>query len=145
MTVRRMESADLEQVAALEQAAFTDPWSFNIWKDCLEGRRDICYVAEQDGLIVGYFCMMVVLDEAELLKIAVLPEKQKKGVASGLMEMMLCYLGSRKICAVTLEVREHNRAALALYTKYGFVPEGRRKNYYRNPAEDAIIMRKSQL
>jgi len=95
---------------------------------------------DQKGQIIGYICFWVVLDEAHLANLAVAPGIRRQGVATFLLKTMIRYLRARGIKRVLLEVRERNKAALSLYQKFGFKIDGRRKGYYSDTKEDAILM-----
>ncbi len=92
------------------------------------------------GQIIGYICFWVVLDEAHLANLAVAPEARRQGVAAFLLKTMIRYLRARGVKQILLEVRERNKAALSLYHKFGFKIDGRRKGYYSDTKEDAILM-----
>ncbi len=135
-----MEQSHLKDVAALERVCFSVPWTADMLADELHNDGAFYAVAEgADGLLLGYAGLRVVLDEGYITNIAVAPGYRRRGVAGALVEM-LCRFGRGGLAFLTLEVRASNRAAAALYEKHGFTPAGRRKNYYDNPREDAIIM-----
>ena len=94
-----------------------------------------------DGTLLGYGGISLVADEAEIITVAVSPACRRQGIARALMEHML-RLAADARATVYLEVRASNDPAIALYSKLGFAEVGRRKNYYRNPREDALILRK---
>ena len=95
-----------------------------------------------DGQVVAYACASISFDEGEILRIGVLPAFRRQGIGETVWARMLAQLQSRGVEKVFLEVRASNEPAKALYGKLGFQQVGRRPNYYRNPKEDALILRK---
>ena len=136
-----MTAAHLPEVAALEKVCFpADPWSEELFRTALEHPRIILLVAEgEDGGVLGYAVLSAVLDEGNLDNIAVAPHCRRQGVADALLSA-LTDAGRTNLSVLLLEVRASNLPAIALYEKHGFVPVGRRKNYYDAPREDAILM-----
>jgi len=98
-------------------------------------------VATQDDHVLGYIIAHHAVDEAEILNLGVGPEERRRGIGRALVEAMLVALREHGITAVFLEVRESNSVAQHLYALLGFVQVGRRRRYYRLPAEDAVILR----
>lgn len=96
-----------------------------------------------DGCVAGYTFMRRSFDEGHIENIAVSPAARGRGIASRLMEALLAWAGTNGLTSVALEVRQGNRAAMGLYHKYGFRVEGYRRDYYTNPSEDAVLMRKN--
>ena len=140
-SIRPITSADIDAVWNIEKMYFTLPWSR--LSLALEVERNKCaryFVAEYSGTIVGYGGMWLVIDEAHITNIAVHPVIRRRGIGEALLRALMaeaCRLGIRRM---TLEVRESNKAAQNLYKKLGFVAEGKRKGYYTDNNEDAIIM-----
>ena len=136
-----MTAAHLPQVAALEKLCFpADPWSEELFRTALEHPHTILLAAEgDDGGVLGYAVLSAVLDEGNLDNIAVGPRCRRRGVADALLSA-LTDLGRGRLSVLFLEVRASNLPAVALYEKHGFVPVGRRKNYYESPREDALLM-----
>lgn len=97
-------------------------------------------MAEQDGRTAGYVGCQTVLDEGYITNVAVSPDFRRQGIARALIAELTAKAGENKLAFVTLEVRESNAPAIALYTGAGFVPVGKRKNFYSNPAENAVLM-----
>lgn len=143
--IRRMEAADLEQVAKLEQCCFSEPWSYGILEAGIYSPYDVYYVWEQAGEILGYCNLRVLAGEGEVQRIAVLPMYRRRGLARNLMEAMVDYAREQKAAVISLEVRESNASARSLYESCGFRAEAVRKGYYRNPSEDAVIMWKRDM
>lgn len=140
MAIRRMEEKDLPLIADLEKVCFTENWSYGILEAGLHSPYDAYFVLEQDGRILGYANLRILAGEGEIQRIAVLPEVRRLGAGRKLMDAMVAHARENQVYAVTLEVRETNRAARNLYESYGFAAEAVRKGYYHNPSEDAIIM-----
>ena len=135
-----MDRANVRDVAAIERACFSVPWSVDLLEQELynESASYILAVAE-DGTALGYAALSVILDEGSVDRIAVLPEYRRQGVADALLDVFVRF-GRVNLAFLTLEVRESNAAAIALYRKHGFAEVGRRKNYYTDPKEDAVLL-----
>lgn len=141
-----MKSTDIDQVFEIDLKAFPDPWTKNMLADCI-GKFN-CEVVGTDNKVYGYAIFSTVLDEAELLHIAVDPSQQHQGLGSKLMERILQLASDKGVKHWFLEVRESNRAAINLYQKYGFQMMGRRRSYYKNQdgrREDALTMHKGAV
>lgn len=136
--VRRMTSDDIDAVAGLEVASFTDPWprSALVEELGLSGRTYV--VAEEGGSLVGYGGIMLIEDEAHVMTLAIAPNRRRSGVGTRLLLRLIDEALAQGAEHLTLEVRESNTPALALYDKFGFSAVGRRPRYYRD--EDAIVM-----
>ena len=128
---------------AIEQAVFADPWSTQDFRDCVMSDA-LFLVAEGNGAdaIAGYVVALDAADEGEILNLAVAPADRRNGLGRALVEDVLEALAERGVRQVYLEVRESNAPARALYAAHGFREVGRRKQYYRRPAEDAIVLRR---
>lgn len=142
MIIRKMTQADVPAIAELEKLCFSDPWSENSIASELDNRLSLWLVAETDGKVVGYVGSQSVLDGADMMNLAVAPDCRKQGVGEALVKELLVHLKENKIIALFLEVRVSNLPAISLYEKLGFEQVGRRPKYYRNPREDALILRK---
>lgn len=138
-----MSPACLDAVAELEKVCFPeDPWSRRIFAEALANENTTSLLAlAEDGGVLGYLLFTAVLDEGGVDNIAVAPAARRQGIASALMEAFHRYGRDHGLTNLFLEVRPSNTGAAALYRKMGYVEAGRRKNYYLNPKEDAIIMR----
>ena len=136
-----MTVAHLPQVAALEKICFpADPWSEGLFRAALESPHTAVMLAEgEDGAVLGYAVLSVVFDEGNLDNIAVAPFCRRRGVADALLSHLIIF-GQISLSTLMLEVRASNLPAIALYEKHDFVPVGRRKNYYKTPREDALLM-----
>lgn len=135
-----MDKSHLDGVERLERICFSRPWSRSMLEDELYNPSVSVIVAEgEDGTVLGYGEIGVVLDEGCLEKIAVDPDYRRQGVAEEILAAFLRF-GRAKLAFLTLEVRESNAAAIGLYEKLGFQVVGRRKGYYDAPKEDAVLM-----
>lgn len=134
---------DLRAVASIERAVFPDPWSHGMFVAHLRyGPPEMFLIAEDaSGEVVGYALVRTVVDEAELLNIAVSPSARRRGVGIRLLRAAMQICRERGAEWMLLEVRETNVAARTLYERHGFHPVGRRTGYYHSPREDAIVMR----
>lgn len=136
-----MNADHLDEVAELERVCFSTPWSRNMLAEELDNALSAFLVAlGDDGKVVGYAGLQVVVDEGYIANIAVWPEYRRQGVASQLLQVFLDFAQGNHLAFLTLEVRASNYDAIALYGSRGFRSVGRRKNYYEHPKEDALIM-----
>ena len=142
MTIVNMNESHVAQVAQLEAICFSDPWSERSVASELNNKLALWLVAEDDGRVAGYVGSQTVIDESDVMNVAVHPDFRRRGIAEKLMEQLVGSLKAMGSHCLTLEVRASNAPAIALYEKLGFQEVGRRKNYYRNPREDALILRK---
>jgi ribosomal-protein-alanine N-acetyltransferase len=138
----RMDLSDVGDVAALEREVFSDPWSADSFLAEVERRPEIGYpvVVRSGGHLVAYAVAWFIVDELHIGNIAVRPECQGRGLASMLLEHLLEEGRRRDMVFATLEVRPSNARALALYGKFGFRQIARRRNYYRDNREDALVL-----
>lgn len=136
MTIERMEERHIEDIAAIEKACFRHPWSADGLRE--ELGRGLFLAAVEDGMTVGYVGCQTVLDEGYITNVAVLPAFRRCGIAERLLRTLL--ERAEGLSFVTLEVRESNRPAAALYEKMGFSRVGVRKGFYTEPTEDAVLM-----
>lgn len=137
-----MNDSHVEAVAQLEQRCFNDPWSVNSIKSELNNPLSLWLVAVEDGFLAGYVGSQSVMGWSDMMNLAVAPEYRRQGVGERLVNALIERLRENQISCLTLEVRVSNLTAIALYDKLGFQQVGRRPNYYRNPKEDALILRK---
>ena len=142
MTIIRMNESHVSQVAQLEKLCFRDPWSENSVASELNNKLALWLVALEGEQVAGYIGSQTVLDETDMMNVAVHPDYRRKGIAEALVLELVQQLKVLQSRCLTLEVRASNAPAIALYEKLGFSQIGRRKNYYRNPREDALILRK---
>lgn len=137
-----MEEAHVPQIAELEKLCFNDPWPDQSIRSELTNPLSLWLVALSEGEVVGYVGSQTVIDESDVMNVAVSPNHRRKGLAKQLFLTLENLLKEKKSHSLTLEVRPSNEAAVALYEGLGFVQVGRRPNYYHNPKEDALILRK---
>lgn len=137
-----MTAAQVPQVAALEKCCFADPWSENSVASELENPLSLWLVAMDGERLAGYVGSQTVLGESDMMNVAVDGAYRRQGVGKKLIETLMVHLKDRESHCLTLEVRDSNTPARNLYASLGFSEIGRRKNYYRNPREDALILRK---
>lgn len=138
MNILAMEERHLAALTEIERACFHAPWSETMLRE--ELGKGIFLVAEQDGRTAGYVGCQTVLDEGYITNVAVSPDFRRQGIARTLIAELIKQAQEKGLAFVTLEVRESNAAARALYAGAGFVPVGTRKNFYSNPTENAVLM-----
>jgi len=138
----QMNDCHVQQIAELEKLCFDDPWSENSIASELNNRLSLWFVAVEADIVVGYVGSQTVLGETDMMNIAVHPDYRKQGIATNLINILVDELSQRGSHSLMLEVRASNERAISVYKKLEFIEVGRRKNYYRNPKEDALIMRK---
>ena len=137
-----MREDHLEQIAALEQQCFSDPWSLRSITSELSNPLSLWLVAEENGTVAGYVGSQSVLGEADMLNLAVAPTFRRQGVGRKLVQTLVEQLNKKGSHILILEVRASNEPEISLYNELGFVQVGRRPNYYVHPKEDALILRK---
>ena len=137
-----MNASHVQQIAGLEKICFSDPWSENSIASELENRLSYWLVALDGDVVTGYVGSQSVLGESDMMNVAVHPDYRRQGIAEALVTHLVQALREKGNHCLTLEVRVSNAPAIALYEKLGFTQVGRRPNYYRNPKEDALILRK---
>ena len=135
-----MAETDCEQTELLMKECFSVPWSVDALKEMFYTKGYCSFLAKEEDAIIGYIGMKVVLDEADITNVAVDAACRKCGVGERMLLELLKAGEDRGVRAFTLEVRESNLAALALYQKIGFEECGVRKNFYDFPKENAVIM-----
>jgi ribosomal-protein-alanine N-acetyltransferase len=134
----------LDRVLEIERRSFTDPWTRGMFRSELElSEHTYCRAAFREGALVGYLLAILIPHEAHLGNLAVHPDARHQGVAQALLDDLLESSLSAGVTRVTLEVRESNEIARKFYYKNEFIDIAMRKNYYRNPIEDAIVMLRS--
>ena len=142
MMIVKMNEGHVKAVAELEKICFSDPWSENSVASELKNKLALWLVAEEEGKVAGYIGSQTCTDESDVMNVAVHPDFRRRGIAESLVNALVDELKAIESRCLTLEVRASNVPAISLYEKLGFAEIGRRKNYYRNPREDALIMRK---
>ena len=151
LVIREAGERDLDEVVRIERESFGDPWSRESFRSAVGASRMRFLVAEEvrDGEggergLVGYVIALMLFDEAEIANIAVSREARRRGIGGLLLDQALSEAAGRGVSAVYLEVRESNMSARALYESRSFENVGRRRRYYRNPTEDALLLRRGQ-
>ena len=142
MMIETMNASHVAQIAELEKICFSDPWSERSIASELDNNLALWLTATEGNRVAGYIGSQTVLDETDMMNVAVHPEFRRQGIAELLVNTLVERLKSAGSRCLTLEVRASNLPAISLYEKLGFTEIGRRKNYYRNPREDALILRK---
>ena len=142
MTIERMNESHVTAVAALETLCFADPWSVNSIASEVKNPLALWLVALEGEQLCGYIGSQSVMGESDMMNVAVNPEFRRKGIGEALVNALSEELKAVGNTCLTLEVRISNAPAIALYEKLDFAQVGLRKNYYRNPKEDALILRK---
>jgi [ribosomal protein S18]-alanine N-acetyltransferase len=146
--LRLADRHDVDAVAAIEQSAFSDPWSRASFASLVGNPQLLFAVADgaPEGAdrrdVVGYVVAWFAADESEIANIAVAPAARGRGIGAALLDAALAEAARRGAVAAFLEVRESNAAARALYASRSFATVGRRRNYYRKPPEDALVLRR---
>lgn len=140
MQIRRMTADDLDRVSEIEAASFTDPWTRAMLVSELGNELARNFVAEEDGVVLGFVIAWVVADEAHILDLAVDPARRGAGVGRELTRTVLETGMQEGASYLVLEVRRSNKNARRLYGRMGFKVVGRRPGYYRDNGEDAMVM-----
>lgn len=142
MEIIQMNESHVTQVAELEKLCFSDPWSENSITSELVNKLSYWLVAVEGDTVAGYIGSQSVLGESDMMNVAVHPDFRRQGIAKRLVLTLVEGLKVRGNHCLSLEVRASNEPAIRLYEKLGFLQVGRRPKYYRNPREDALILRK---
>ncbi|MBP2646255.1 MAG: ribosomal-protein-alanine acetyltransferase, partial [Firmicutes bacterium] len=138
ISIRKMESADIDAVVAVENASFLTPWSRAAFEEEIN-ENDLAHylVMECDWQVVAYAGMWMILDEAHITNVAVLPQHRHQGLGKALLTSLINKARDLGATAMTLEVRVSNAVARQLYEHFGFFEKGRRRQYYTDTQEDA--------
>ena len=139
LAIRRLNYADLPQVIAIERRAFPTPWSLAMFVLELSKPSGVCLAAVSGGWLVGYLVCSRYDTVWHLMNVAVDDRLLRRGIATALLDRLLLRT-DRDGDRYTLEVRESNGPAIAMYERFGFRVEGRRRGYYHDNREDALIM-----
>jgi ribosomal-protein-alanine acetyltransferase len=133
--------ADIAAVAEIERVSFSDPWSEDSFRSMLDNPHTLFLVARHpERGVVGYTAGVGVREDGEILNVAVSPESRGQGVGALLLDAAIEELSGRNVTRLYLEVRESNAAAIALYQSRGFRQLTSRRNYYRRPVENALVL-----
>lgn len=138
----KMNESHVAQIAALERECFSDPWSEASIASELHSEWSLWLVDEEDGQVVAYVGSQSAPPDADVMNVAVAPSHRRQGRGEALMLALMDALRALNRESLSLEVRQSNAPALALYRRLGFVQVGKRPKYYHNPVEDALILRK---
>jgi len=142
VNIRAARDGDMLSVGLIERDSFADPWGPREFESALQAPQTIFLIAEDaDGVVQGYAIALAVLDEAEILNLAVHPRFRGQGIGGSLLDSAVDHVKSRGAEQIYLEVRESNDAAKKLYAARGFDVITRRPRYYRHPVEDALVLR----
>ena len=142
MMIISMNDGHCEAVAELEKICFSDPWSLKSVRSELDNPLSLWLVAVEEDRVAGYIGSQSVLGESDMMNVAVHPDFRRQGIGQMLVAALADELKKAGNRCLTLEVRASNAPAIAMYQKLGFEQVGLRKNYYRNPREDAKILSK---
>ena len=140
MQIRKMTMEDLQQVCAIENETFSDPWSEEDFRNSLQEANNAYLLAELDGVIAGYCGYWGIAGEGYIYNVAVKQEFRRQGLGYQMLKTLIDESADRGITSFTLEVRASNEPAIRLYESLGFESAGLRKDFYRKPKEDAVIM-----
>lgn len=130
-------------IAQLESEVFPDAWSYRDIQNLICSEGAMCFSAIDEGEVVAYVIGRLIAPEGEIYRVAVKPEKRKRGIAYRLLDYAVKTSRGKGLERLFLEVRSKNIPAINLYTAYGFTEIGVRKNYYKDPVDDAIVMLKA--
>ncbi len=139
--IRSAVPADAAGLELIERRSFSDPWTEASFREALTSPWTFGLIADGGRGVAGYLIAREVARTGEVLNLAVAPEFRRRGIGGALLEAGIATLRRRRADEVLLEVRESNVSAQALYLGYGFRPVGQRAAYYRNPREDALVLR----
>ncbi len=144
-TIRPATVDDVLDVAAIERDSFGDPWPERSFEELLRSRAAIFLIATMADTkaIAGYVIALTVADQAEILNLAVARSARGQGLGGELLDAGISAVAARGAREIFLEVRESNKAALGLYGSRGFAALARRSRYYRNPVEDALVLKRA--
>ena len=140
MDFRRARPEDARGIEAIELSVFPDSWSYRDIVDLISTEGAMCFSAVDNGRVIAYVLGRIIPPEGEIYRVAVLPEYRRRGIAYRLLDYAMKTSRGAGLECTFLEVRSKNTAAISLYTAYGFSEVGRRKDYYRGPTDDAIVM-----
>ncbi|MFP5116167.1 ribosomal protein S18-alanine N-acetyltransferase [Bacillaceae bacterium C204] len=138
---RNMREEDIDQILEVEHASFTTPWSREAFYNELHNNRFAVYIVlEENNKILGYCGAWIVIDEAHVTNVAILPEFRGRKLGEAILRKMMSVAREMGAKSMTLEVRVSNHVAQSLYRKLGFQNGGIRKNYYSDNQEDGLVM-----
>lgn len=138
--IKKMDYEDIDIVADMEKEIFKFPWAYESFVEFLNNKFNHFYLVLSDNEAVGYFGMMIILDECDIYSVGVRPIYQGQGIGSFILKNIILICNENNVEKITLEVREFNYKAIGLYEKFGFKLLSRIKGYYTNPYEDGFLM-----
>lgn len=141
--IREMAESDIEKVLEIERQSFVSPWTNRMFEETITSPISMSFTIEIDSLLLGYIMSYLVENEAHIMNLAIHPDHRGKGCASRLVRHTINYCEGKGVSEFFLEVRESNINAKNLYRKLGFEVIGRRKRYYSETNEDALVMQLS--
>lgn len=147
--IERASDADVGDIAAIEQRAFSDPWSEQSFRDVI-ARPEMFVACARDvaeggaGPVLGYVVAWFAGGDGEIANLAVTPDARGRGIGASLLDAAIVEARRAGARVIYLEVRDSNLRARGLYESRGFVEVGRRRRYYRRPVEDAVILRRTE-
>ena len=136
----RLSARTLDGAAELEKLCFSQPWSKSSLELLTKEGIGVGMTCSCDGKICAYGGMIIAVDEGQITNIATHPDYRRRGYGRAIVEALIKYAKNNRLDSISLEVRESNRAAIDLYSKLGFKVEGKRKDFYTKPTENALIM-----
>lgn len=142
MKIEKMTEPQLDRVCEIEKACFANPWSRQSLEAQLGSDTSLFLTAVEQGEVIGYIGMSAVVDEGYIFNVAVEEKHRRRGVGSALIGELVTYCQKHSFSFLTLEVRSSNQNAVSLYSKFGFIKVGERRDYYSNPRENALLMTK---
>lgn len=142
VVIRHALPLDLAAVGVIERASFSDPWSLQSFRQSLSRTFVRINVAEEEDVVLGYSVVWMAGEECELANLSVDPARRGSGLGALLLDVAMREAHEEGSLVMFLEVRDSNEAARRLYAGRGFHEVGRRKAYYRNPEEDALVLRR---
>jgi [ribosomal protein S18]-alanine N-acetyltransferase len=146
LRIRKMTVDDVPAVVDLDQKSFSLPWPERSFRfELTDNPASRCWVAELDGKVVGMIVVWLIVDEAHVATVATHPEYRRQGIGKRLLAHALRHMIQDGARSSFLEVREGNLAAQEMYRKFGYEATGRRRHYYRDNDEDAILMNLESL
>lgn len=140
IVITKMQTEHIPHVAGIEADVFTVPWSVQAFTEALGHDYTIFYVALAQGKVAGYCGLYLCADEGEITNVAAAPDRRRQHIAQRLLARTMADAREKGARRIFLEVRSRNEPAIRLYEKAGFRAAGSRKNYYRNPQDDALVM-----
>ncbi len=139
MEIVNMTKSHIPQIAQIEAQSIPQPWSESDFEFELTNKFAINLVCEQEEKVLGFLCAHDVYGQCNINSIATHPEHRKKGIAGKLLSELVNKVKGQENAQITLEVRAQNKTAISFYENHGFVKVGKRKDFYKNPTDDAIL------